>query len=226
MILLRSLIQTLVTSARPVALFVDDIQWIDEDSFLLLNALVQDSTSRNMLLICSTRELVASEKTFPCSHAGIPATELMLGSITREAVTEMVSDIFQIDEAELLSDVVLRKSSGNMFKITKILRMIQKEEQITLASKGWAHKLKGEQERLLSYDSFDELLDSTIRQMRSDVHEVLKVASCLGQHFHFDLLVHVCRSKNGESWDDNAIRVNGALDAVVHLGYLEKSADS
>lgn len=225
-ILLRSLIQTLITSDRPVALFLDDIQWIDEDSRLLLNALVQDPTSRNMLLICSTRELAPSEKTFPGSQSGIPTTELRIGSMDLEAVTEMVSDIFQIDEAELLSDVVLRKSSGNMFKIANILTMIQREEQSTLASKGWVHFVKEEQERLLSYGSFDDLLDRKIRQLSSEVHEVLKVASCLGQHFHFDLLVHVCRSKNGKSWDHNVIHVNRALDAVVHLGYLEKSAQS
>jgi predicted ATPase len=224
-ILLRSLIQTLVKSC-PVALFLDDFQWIDEDSLLLLNALVQDSTSRNMLLICSTTEIVASEKSFPGSHARIQTTELTVGAMTREAVTELISDVFQIDEPELLCEDIMSKTSGNILKIANVLSIIQKDERLALASKGLVYALREEQENLLSSDSSDELLDWKIRQMRSDVHDILKIASCLGQEFHFDLLVHVCRSKNDESWDDNALRINAALDDVVHLGYLKKSAES
>ncbi|KAI2494922.1 histidine kinase [Fragilaria crotonensis] len=217
--LFRSLIKFLVTSTRPVVLFLDDIHFIDSDSLNLLNSLVTDESSKHLLLVCSTGDLTAP-LTF-CNDALLLVSELIVGDLTLPHVAELFSDFFQVEDATPLMELVMSKTSANILHIIQFLELIRLQGFLKHGEDGWIYDLNDIQENAISFGSLDDLLDYKIRRLDGGVMPVMKVASFLGPRFRFDTLVHVCRARNYQSWHETARSVNEALQTAMRHGYVE-----
>ncbi len=218
--LCRSLIKFLVTSARPVVLFLDDIHFMDADSQCLLHSLVTDVTSTHLLLVCSTRDLAAPA--ISCNDAQPRVSEIVVGDMTLHHVAELFSDFFQVEDVTPLMELVMSKTSGNILHIVQFLDLIRLQGFLKHGEDGWTYDLEDIQENAISYESLDDLLAHKIRRFGGGVSAVMKVASYLGPQFRFDTLVHVCRARYYQSWDESARSVNDALHAAIRQGYLEQ----
>lgn len=223
--LCRSLVKFLVTPTRPVVIFFDDIHSIDADSLSLLDALVTDETSTNLLLVCSTRDLGTPAICTSSDDACMPISEIVVGDLTLHQITELFSDFFQMENASPLMEVVLRKASSNILHIVQYLDFIQLQGFLQQGEEGWAYQLKEITENMCSYESLDGLLDFKIRSLGIKVNQVMKVASYLGSQFRFETLVYSWRALNFLSWEDSVQSVNAALKTATHQGYLTQTED-
>jgi predicted ATPase len=219
-ILCRSLVTALATPAFPVAIILEDIQWIDGDSVEMLKTVVADASSENLLLVCTTRETAG----MPFQReSSMPTSDILVGDISAKHVASLISDMFHIQETKSLSEVVLKKTSGNMLHISQFLDLLQLDGFLVPADGGWSYDLDEIDESAVTSDTAAELVQIKIQRLEQSVHDVLKIASCLGHRFKRDLLVHVCRSLSDEAWGDTKRRVKKVLETAVHLGYLESS---
>jgi eukaryotic-like serine/threonine-protein kinase len=131
---LRELL-TRLTDRRPLVVFLDDIQWADEDSLKLLRALIQPPDPPAMLLVLSmrtrtdaslAREMVTRfEALFP-----EPPESLHLGPLSMEAAAELVRELLSTnpelqDMDQRHASWIAREAGGHPLYIHELMHHLQ-----------------------------------------------------------------------------------------------------
>ena len=131
---LRELL-TRLTDRRPLVIFLDDIQWADEDSLKLLRSLIQPPDPPAMLLVLSMRTRTdpekASEMVARCQALfPVPPEELPLGPLSMEAAAELVRELLSTNPE--LQDMdrrhaawIAREAGGHPLYIHELMHHLQ-----------------------------------------------------------------------------------------------------
>lgn len=210
-ILCRKFLHSVATATHPVVWFLDDLQWADPTSIAVIESLVMDTDSRNVLLVLAYRndaeEISQDFQTFLDATVARPRSaddaekeildslELHIGSLDVEQVNELVAERFQkpLEETKELSVLVRAKTLGNAFCVLEFLDMLQAEELVTVDQTGdnFQWDLAKIQSETNVSDNVVVLLLNKIQRLPVAVQRILKIASCLSFSFEFDLLYEV-----------------------------------
>jgi len=130
---LRELLDNLAQS-RPLALFIDDLQWADADSVALLEELMRPPGPPPLLLITAHRAEDAATDPFKrprrrratTRHEIVDAREIFLESLPPAKARELALALFGSEDAEARAhaDTIAAESGGSPFLVYSLVRHV------------------------------------------------------------------------------------------------------
>jgi predicted ATPase len=172
---------------QPIILFVEDMQFIDEDSLsflpLLKRSILAGDEFYPIAIIATSRiegrnPLLKSEELFDL--------QINLKGLSREAVARLVEILLGGVPSLDLVNLVMERSEGNPYFIEQIIRYLQEEKLIEMSADGWK-QVKRVRDSFLPGD-IGALLVARLDQLSRKVREVVHTASVLGREFMLDVL--------------------------------------
>ena len=206
------------TEEHPILLFLDDIQWADEPSLDVIEALMADRQSKHLLLVMTYRDddnmgtLVANQLGLAVQpqrrqrrHANpassqqrLARTDILLQNLDLEGVKEVVEQLFFSSSgysADELADVLLQKTEGNFFFLLKLLDRLQEEGLLKCGVDGWEWDVARIQAETDVADNVVELIFGRLHKLETDIVQALQMASFLGYHFDRSVLIAVAAAE-------------------------------
>jgi hypothetical protein len=128
-----------LSARNPVAMAVEDLQWADPSSLLVLHRLGRRVRQLPLLLMCTARPVPRSAELDGCLHGlrANGATELVLGPLEAAAVAQMVEDLVDATPGHSLLRQVTR-AGGNPLFVTELVSALQRDGAIELGPDGTA----------------------------------------------------------------------------------------
>jgi len=131
----RRFVGIFAQSSRPLALFLDDLQWLDAATLDIVVDLFANDDVHHLLLIGAYRdnEVDASHplmrKLQEIRSIGITVSEIKLSSLSHRCVTELIVDAFHVnfERAAPLAHLVYDRTAGNPFFVIQFLRVLVDE---------------------------------------------------------------------------------------------------
>ncbi|HWH94907.1 MAG TPA: AAA family ATPase, partial [Baekduia sp.] len=184
-------------SQRPVILFLDDIQWADTPTLLLLRHLVSSELRLRLTVITTFRSTELDDehplaKLLADLHREPDVTRVDLGGLQADAVAELARAASgrELDSAALdAAHTLQRRTSGNAFFVTEILR--HGDALVGARVPG----------------SVRDVLERRLQRLGDEVREPLAAAAVIGQEFDLELV--------GRMVDEDVDTVIEAVDAAA-----------
>lgn len=181
--------------------FLDDMQWADEASLLLIEHIFQDAELSHFLLIGNYRD----NEVTPLHPLSISLKEigkqtgvhkhLTIQPLGFEAINEMIHEEFKGDPQEMqkLAELIYKRTHGNPFFAIQLLKHLYEQELLffDIQHLKWRAKLK-EIEKVEISDNVLELMINRLRKLDQEVSIMLESGSVVGHQFQADFLAKVC----------------------------------
>ncbi len=168
-----------ITEHQPVVLFIDDLQWADADSAVLLGDLLRPPAAPSLLLItCFRSEEIATQSFLAdlVSLAGgedksrSPMLELPVEPLSDDDAAELAAGLLgERPGTEPLVESIVRESQGNPFLIEQ------------LAGYALASKMDLGEAAFDSRVTLAEMLETRIRQLAAGAEELLLILAAAGR---------------------------------------------
>jgi PAS domain S-box-containing protein len=184
----RQFIGVFARPEHPLALFLDDLQWLDAATLDLVEDLLNRSDLRNLLLVGAFRdnEVTAAHPLMRKLDAIWPTgrvQDIKLGPLTTEDLGVLVADSLRCG-AELaapLAGLVHAKTDGNPFFVIQFLHALAGEGLLAFDHEQarWFWDLEGIHAKRYT-DNVVELLASKLTRLPLDTQDALRQLACLG----------------------------------------------
>src|SRR6266568_282123 len=174
---------------HPLALFLDDLQWLDAATLDLLEDLLTRSDLRHFMLIAAYRDNEVTpahplmRKLEAIRNAGAPVQEVRLAPLAREHVGQLVADALRCEpvRADPLAELVYEKTGGNPFFVIQFLSALADER--LLAFDHDAARWSWDVGRIHAKGYTDNVVDLMVAKLTRlplVAQEALQQLSCLG----------------------------------------------
>jgi predicted ATPase len=206
---------------HPLALFLDDLQWLDMATLDLLEHLIAHSEVRHLLLVGAYRDNEVSPahpllRTLEAIRkAGPRVQEIVLAPLGLDEVGQLVADALhsEPESARPLAQLVHEKTGGNPFFAIQFFTALADEGLLTFDSVVPAWQWDLDRIRARSYtDNVVDLMAGKLRRLSAPTQEALKQLACLGNVAEIATLTLV----HGET--EKAM--DAALWEAVHAGLV------
>ncbi|MEM6293965.1 MAG: AAA family ATPase, partial [Myxococcota bacterium] len=207
-----------IADDRPLVVYIDDLQWSDLDSLVVLETLLRDLDAPPMLLVCSFREgapeRVAILGQFIADlHAVDPALDvrsLRVGPMTNEEATGLALRLLgeSTGHRRTLAETVARESEGSPFFVAQLVRHAMQRE--ALATEDSASDL-----------SLDDVIRARLRLLSHTARRMLAVLAVAGGRLPLGVAMNVA-TRGGTSSSsltvltevrgESLVRTNGQTD--------------
>src|ERR1700716_1588456 len=135
----RRFISVFARPEHPLALFLDDLQWLDAATLNLLEDLLTRPGVPHLMLIGAYRdnEVTAAHPLTRAleaiRNAGASVREIALANLTSEDVAELMADAFRCDPERVvpLAHLVHEKTAGNPFFAIQFISSLAEEGMLT-----------------------------------------------------------------------------------------------
>jgi PAS domain S-box-containing protein len=196
----RRLLGVFARPEHPLALFLDDLQWLDAATLDLLRDLTIQSDVRSLLLIGAFRDNEVGS-THPLARslqeirrAGGRVSEIVLSPLGPADVGRLVADALHAtaETAAPLADLVYDKTGGNPFFAIQFLSALAEEKLLAFSPEAgrWVWDLK--RIRAKGYtDNVVDLMVSKLVRLPRQAQEALQWLAALGNTADFAVLALV-----------------------------------
>ena len=226
-LVLRRLIGVFARADHPLALFLDDLQWLDAATLDLLEDLLTRSDLRHLMLIGAYRgnEVAASHplrrKLNAINSAGGKVVEITLAPLAREHVGQLVADAlrFELERSAPLAQLVHEKTAGNPFFAIQFISALAEEGMLTFEhdTAQWSWDL--DRIRAKGYtDNVVDLMVGKLIRVPVETQKALQQLACLGSVAETRTLSIVLETSEEE--------VHAALWPSVRHELVERLADA
>jgi PAS domain S-box-containing protein len=185
----RRFLSAFARPEHPLALFLDDLQWLDAATLELLERLMTDPDLRDLMLIGAYRDNEVSSS-HPLTqtldairNAGARMQEIVLAPLRVEDVGRLVADALHSDRdaAQPLAQLVHEKTSGNPFFAIQFLTALADEGLLRFDPDAAAGIWDLARIRAKGYtDNVVDLIVGKLRRLSASTQEALKHLACLG----------------------------------------------
>ena len=192
-------IHLFATAENPLVLFLDDLQWADYGSLLLLRYLLLNSHNNHLMLIIAYRDNEVS-----ASHPMIkildeiratecPVIDVVVLPLYRDDTEKLIQDTCAgIRDAAGLASLIMQKTRGNAFHIRQFIKNMHNKGQLYVdpQTKSWDWSLSYAQLQ----DASDNVVDMMMQRMvglGSSTQQMLRFGACIGKQFSLSLLARV-----------------------------------
>ena len=185
----RRLIGVFARPEHPLALFLDDLQWLDAATLTLLADLVTRPEVGSLLLVGAYRDNEVSPshpllRTLGAIRAaGAPVHDIVLAPLSLAELGRLVADALHCGagRAEPLAQLVHEKTGGNPFFAIQFLMMLGDEQLLTYDARGGEWTWDVNRIRAKGYtDNVVELMVGKLNRLSDETREALKELACLG----------------------------------------------
>ncbi|ACD16093.1 trifunctional serine/threonine-protein kinase/ATP-binding protein/sensor histidine kinase [Paraburkholderia phytofirmans] len=188
-IVFRRFLGVFARPEHPLALFIDDLQWVDTATLDLLAHLVTHPEVKHVLLVGAYRdnEVDASHpfaRTLESiSHAEGKVQRIELAPLTTENVTQLVADSLHCDGASAgpLAQLVHEKTGGNPFFAIQFLTALADEDLLTFDQRaaGWCWDLWRIRSKGFT-ENVADLMAAKLSRLPAPTRDALGQLACLG----------------------------------------------
>jgi PAS domain S-box-containing protein len=214
----RQFIGVFARPEHPLALFLDDLQWLDAATLDLLEDLVSRSDLRNLLLIGAFRdnEVTAAHplmrKLEAIRKAGAPVQQIVLEPLARDDLAELITDCFRSgpEGAAALAELIHDKTAGNPFFSVHFISALVEERLLTFDYDEGQWSWDVNSIRAKGYtDNVVDLMVDKLTRLPFETQQALQLLACMGSSADFDLFEMVSQRSKQEmyEWLWEAIRV-------------------
>ena len=183
-----------VSKEAPLLVVLDDLQWTDQTSLLLLHYLARGTYKTPLLLLGAYRETDVDEK-----HPLSPVlTELnrerllrpiTLKRMSLDDVSEMIRQILEQEEVpKEFYELVYEKTRGNPFFVEEVIRSLKEEDVIFRDENQW--KIR-EISKIEFPSTVKSVIKTRINRLDDESQNILTLASFVGNDFTFEALCGV-----------------------------------
>lgn len=209
-LLFQNFLGVFASEAHPLVIFLDDLHRADPPSLRLLEQLLSDPLRHHLLVIGSYQEeaaqplqaLLASLR-----EIALPISEVCLGPLDLEAVTQFVADTLQREPGEVapLAEILFAKTQGNPFFMGEFLTQLYQKGLLSFSppdpqaeqAAGWQWELAAIRAEGIT-DNVVTLMRDKVAQLPEAARVTLQVAACLGSPFELTTLARVQAQSPGE----------------------------
>ena len=185
---------TNISREAPLLVVLDDLQWADQSSLLLLHYLARGVHGESLLLVGAYRDTYVDEKhPLPPVLTELNRERLLqpvsLKRLSFDNVAEMIKRILEQDDIQReFCEMVYEKTRGNPFFVEEVIKSLKEEEVIYREKNKW--KIKD-----VSGIEFPKTVKSVVKRRMSRLDDesqrVLTMASFVGKDFTFGVLRRV-----------------------------------
>ena len=217
----RRFISVFCTDDRPLIIFLDDLQWIDEASLELMEVLLTDAEVGPLHIIGAYRDGEVGPDHRLVSlldrlrQAGETVETIALGALDGEAVKNLVADTLHCERqvAAPLAGLLHKKTSGNPYFIHQFLANLVATEVLWFEPEQgeWNWDLRGIQ-ALPAAENVVDILSQRMVQLDADARRVVTHAALLGTRFSLNLLAMICELSEAQTYR--------YLEPAIELGVI------
>ncbi|MGF6507792.1 trifunctional serine/threonine-protein kinase/ATP-binding protein/sensor histidine kinase [Paraburkholderia sp. 32] len=188
-LVLRRFIGVFARPDHPLALFLDDLQWLDAATLDLLEDLLTRSDLQHLMLIGAYRDNEVDaqhplmRKLEAIKNAGAKIDEIALAPLAREHIEHLIADALHCepDRAAPLAQLVHEKTAGNPFFVIQFLHALADEDLLTFDYDAacWSWNL----DRIYAKGYTDNVVDlmvGNVTRLPADTQQALQLLACLG----------------------------------------------
>jgi PAS domain S-box-containing protein len=174
---------------HPLALFLDDLQWLDAATLDLLEHLLTHSEVRHLLVIGAYRDNeVGPSHPLPRTleairKAGARVQEIVLAPLGLDDVGQLVADAMHCEPERVrpLAQLVQEKTGGNPFFAIQFFTALAEEGLLAFDPVTRAWQWNMDRIRAKNYtDNVVDLMAAKLKRFSSATQEALKRLACLG----------------------------------------------
>ena len=206
-LILRRFISVFATPEHPLALFLDDLQWLDAATLDLLEDLLSRTDMKHLLLIGAYRDNEVNSthplmrKLEAMRQAGLALHDIVLAPLGREDLGQLLADSLRCEakHAAPLAQLIHEKTSGNPFFAIQFITTLADEALLTFdyAAARWSWDLKQIHAQACT-DNVVKLLVGKLSRLPLETQSALQQLACLGHSAEFTMLQMVHQGANGE----------------------------
>jgi PAS domain S-box-containing protein len=217
----RRFVAVFARAEHPLALFLDDLQWLDAATLDVLEDLLTHPDVRHVLLIgvyrdnevTSAHPLTRTLNTI--RKSGALVREIALAPLDREDVGHLIADSLHCEReaAAQFAGLVHEKTGGNPFFVIQFLTTLVEEGLVTFdySATRWFWDLA----RIHSKEYTDNVVDllvSKLSRLSVRTQTVLQRLACLGNVGESATLA--------QAQEDSEAGIHAALWEAVHAGFV------
>ena len=174
---------------HPLALFLDDLQWLDAATLELLEHLISDPDVRHLMLVGAYRDNEVSPS-HPLTRTleairkgGARMQEIVLAPLGLDDVSRLVADALHCkrDSARPLAQLVHQKTAGNPFFTIQFLTALAEEGLLAFNRDAAAWIWDLARIRVKGYtDNVVDLMIGKLKRLSDTTQDALQQLACLG----------------------------------------------
>jgi tetratricopeptide (TPR) repeat protein len=188
---------------QPIALIVEDIQWADSNTLLLLRHLARRARAthlRLMILLTYRQSELADDSNLRDVlvdlHQDRLAEQIDLKPFNREQTRELLAAMFMQDITDKFLDAIFSVTEGNLFFIEEICKALIEEGDLYCDDGEWhfsgIEALEMPQSVLMA-------LQLRINRLPPFAQDVLRMASVVGREFDYEVLRRSCENHDEDT---------------------------
>jgi predicted ATPase/signal transduction histidine kinase len=199
-LIFRRFVRVFARPEHPLALFLDDLQWLDTATLDVLEDLLTQSDIQHLMLIGAFRdnEVDAAHqlmrKLEVVRQAGARVQEIHLASLARNDLGQLIADAFRCDPAFVapLVDLVHEKTAGNPFFLVQFLHEIVEAGLLRFDHEAacWSWDLNRIDARGYTENVVD-LMIGKLNRLPTQTQDALRQFACLGNMAGITMLSNV-----------------------------------
>jgi len=196
-LVLRRFIGVFARPEHPLALFLDDMQWLDAATLDLLEDLLTCNDLQNLLLIGAYRdnEVHASHplvrKLEAIRQAGAAVQDIVLTPLGRDDLGQLLVDSLrcQLERAAPLAELIHEKTTGNPFFAIQFTSALADDRLLTFdySERRWVWDLLCIHAKGFT-DNVVELMVGKLKRLPPETQKVLQQFACMGNSAEFEML--------------------------------------
>jgi len=193
----RRFIGVFARPEHPLALFLDDLQWLDAATLDLLEDLLTRNDLQHLLLIGAYRdnEVSASHplirKLEAIRQAGAAVQEVLLTPLGRDDLSRLLEDALhcEAERAAPLANLIHEKTTGNPFFTIQFVAALADEGLLTFdyGEGRWAWDLLRIHAKGFT-DNVVELMVGKLNRLSADTQKALQQFACMGNSAEVEML--------------------------------------
>jgi len=228
-LMFRRFIGVFARPEHPLALFLDDLQWLDAATLDALEDLLTQPDVHHLILIGAYRDNEVDSahplmrKLDAVRQAGAAVQEIVLAPLAREDLEQMIGDSLRCEpeRAASLGQLVHEKTAGNPFFAIQFLSSLAEEGLLNHHEARWSWDLKRIHAKGYT-DNVVDLMVGKLSRLPIDTQKLLQQLACLGNSADFALLTMVYEGSEDEMHSDlrEAVRAGLVLHSEAAYRFL------
>jgi PAS domain S-box-containing protein len=214
------------TQEHPLALFLDDLQWLDAATLDLMEDLLTHPV-KDLMLIGAYRDNEVTpahplmRKLQAMRQAGAIVHEIVLAPLSRADLEQLIADSLHCERgrAEPLAELIEDKTTGNPFFAIQFVSALVEESLLTFdyGEGEWRWDLNRIHAKGYT-DNVVDLMVGKLNRLPNETQKALEQLACLGNSVDFATLRTV--------YQDSSEAMHGQLWEAVRTGLIFRSEDS
>ena len=224
---LRLFLKTVSLAECPVVMCLDDLQWIDPSTLVIIQSILSDHELSNIIFVGSYRENEVSDELLKWMGGIKKAKRITIGDLTVDVVQDLLMDILRVDYVFDLAEFVMKQTHGNVFHVLQLIDYMQSEGLLEYSTSRfcWTWDMNRLRDETSLSDNVVAIVSSRLNRLPPDVLACLKLCSCLSFRFDPGVLHIIVKNEIKDKLEIEILDVNACLEIAIEEGVLQRLDD-